>query len=1405
MSVCSIVGDTTSTDAVIATQPASTATSGKYRQQTIYQLRTNRGFTSGSKNQRPGQVAILLQFVIFLNNRFNLVSQESSIPESKTNYSRVKLKVFAKKIHSSNAENHNSHLGGTGGDLAAANISCNKQVEQDWYRTLYDNFPGIYFVLDALGRVFSINQFGETRLGYRSQELIYHSIFNIFYCQDQEKMQTEFAALTQAKNGKLAAGVAYWEGRLTCKDGRVIWVKATARALAGVDWKIEDNNGDRSIVNFQRPTVLLVCEEIKATAPLAASPNLRKNWRSPTLAIAKLAKIQLKERNNIEQFIREVTEAAISIVNCDRASIWLYDEDKTQLHCIDFYEENTKLHSVQIIVTAADCPAYFQALKSATTIATVAAEDDPRTQELANLYFADRGQTALLNVPIVLAGQMVGIISAERENCGGQWTEEEQELTKILADFVSSSLLASENAKSETIRREQQQNLLSKYYDRLEERVEKRTAELKKANTKLQQEIIRRKQAEAEMRREHQEQQIIFDSVPAMIWYKDRESRLLRINKAAAASRGLPANQLEGKSFYEIYPDEAEQYYLEDLEVMNSGVPKLGKIELLPTVSGQKCWVRIDRIPYRDETGQIAGAIVFAVDITDLIKVERELRRYRDRLTEKVEKRTAMYRQAMAALYSANTQLQQLINSSYTVGNGSNTAAQLLESEAYFEAVAIADRDTILSVNSDFAEMFGYNPEEMVGMSLLELLSPKSYKVAPQMISASTNTVCEAIFLKRDGTAFPADVRSKFVVCDGRLVQVKAVRNLTERKLIASELERSRSLLHATMEATTDGILAVSTAGELISFNEQLVLMWGIHEEVRNSMDRTVRLTFLTKHVRDPRAFLQKIKEIYSDAESEGCDILDFKDGRTFERYTQPIRVGQDIIGRVWRFRDITSREKVTAMLGDSQRRFRAIFDSSFQFVSLLKPDGTLLEANQTSLDFAGIKLRDVANRPFWEGPWWGSSEEVREQLQEAISRSAKGEFVRYEVEVQGAHETATVDFSLKPVEDETGKIVLLLPEGRDITQSKQAQVALRQQVERERLIAQIQSRIRSSLDIEDILNTTVAEVREFLATDRVIIFRFRPDWNGDVVVESVGEEWMPLMGMGVEDCCFANTYVGQYLKNRIRAVEDIHTSNFAECHINFLAGCQVKANLVVPIVQQGIENRNGNPTCQLPKLWGLLIAHHCSAPRQWQQFDMDLLSQLATQVAIAIEQSLLYQQLAAANQRLDGLANLDSLTQLANRRRFDEVINREWELSSSSEPLSLIMCDIDCFKLYNDNYGHQAGDACLQQVARAIGDSCTNAPAERLYLAARYGGEEFGVILPNTDIATAQAVAEGIRQRVKALAIPHVKSVVTDCVTLSMGVATISENQNSPKMLIETADKALYRAKSGGRDRVAS
>lgn len=142
---------------------------------------------------------------------------------------------------------------------------------------------------------------------------------------------------------------------------------------------------------------------------------------------------------------------------------------------------------------------------------------------------------------------------------------------------------------------------------------------------------------------------------------------------------------------------------------------------------------------------------------------------------------------------------------------------------------------------------------------------------------------------------------------------------------------------------------------------------------------------------------------------------------------------------------DINDSKLREIALRDRERRFRAIFNNSFQFTSLLQPDGTLIEANETALNFAGIKQVDVAFRPFWETPWWTISPEIQNQLKEAIAAASRGEFVRYEVDIRGAGDrVATIDFSIKPVFDETGKVVLLIPEGRDITERKKAEERLR-------------------------------------------------------------------------------------------------------------------------------------------------------------------------------------------------------------------------------------------------------------------------------------------------------------------------------------------------------------------------
>ncbi|WP_420475899.1 diguanylate cyclase [Noviherbaspirillum sp. ST9] len=176
-------------------------------------------------------------------------------------------------------------------------------------------------------------------------------------------------------------------------------------------------------------------------------------------------------------------------------------------------------------------------------------------------------------------------------------------------------------------------------------------------------------------------------------------------------------------------------------------------------------------------------------------------------------------------------------------------------------------------------------------------------------------------------------------------------------------------------------------------------------------------------------------------------------------------------------------------------------------------------------------------------------------------------------------------------------------------------------------------------------------------------------------------------------------------------------------------------------------------------------------------------------------------QRLAEANMTLQRLAELDGLTGIANRRRFDEILSAEWHRAQRHQrPLSLLLCDVDYFKLYNDTHGHLAGDECLREVAAILGKS-TRRPAD---LAARYGGEEFALILPETDADGAVAVAEACRGTVEARAIPN-QAAPTRIVTLSIGIASIVPAPGARQAdLIGGADKALYKAKHLGRNRSA-
>lgn len=235
---------------------------------------------------------------------------------------------------------------------------------------------------------------------------------------------------------------------------------------------------------------------------------------------------------------------------------------------------------------------------------------------------------------------------------------------------------------------------------------------------------------------------------------------------------------------------------------------------------------------------------------------------------------------------------------------------------------------------------------------------------------------------------------------------------------------------------------------------------------------------------------------------------------------------------------------------------------------------------------------------------------------------------------------------------------------------------------------------------------------------------------------------------------------------------------------------------------QSGFKSVFGVPIIANKQVLSILVFYKLSLEDRQDDL-VALIQAIVNQLASPLEKSNLYQKLEEANQELEFLAHRDGLTQVANRRVFDSVLEQEWlRMKREQKCLSLILCDVDYFKKYNDFYGHLLGDDCLIKIAAAL----TKAARRPGDLVARYGGEEFAIILPNTNPKGAGEVVHYVQKEIANLQIPHQASKVSSYVTLSLGVTSIIPTaQWSVKSLINAADQALYEAKQLGRNQFCS
>ncbi len=362
-------------------------------------------------------------------------------------------------------------------------------------------------------------------------------------------------------------------------------------------------------------------------------------------------------------------------------------------------------------------------------------------------------------------------------------------------------------------------------------------------------------------------------------------------------------------------------------------------------------------------------------------------------------------------------------------------------------------------------------------------------------------------------------------------------------------------------------------------------------------------------------------------------------------------------------------------------------------------------------------------------------------------------------------------------------------PDSEDsLDDMQQLQKQLQQQTDLRETI----QRIRRGLTVSDVYQTVIQELMNFFQADWIFLLE-----NAPCCWQSVASS---LHSMNAKHAHALNAYlelevVSTQLQQSLPIVLDDHSvSQFPAAHawLNQFPGVWLLGPIHLPHVHH---------LRMADKLWGLVAIGRKDRNHVWRPEQHTQAKILLDEIAIALHHSFLYDQLRQDNEDLKTLALTDSLTGLANRRQFDRYFDAEWNrLVRERQPLTLILCDIDYFKRYNDCYGHPTGDECLAQVSDLL-TSCIHRSAD---LVARYGGEEFAVVLPNTETDGGHRVARTIRAALKKAAIPHATSDVSGYVTLTMGIATvIPRPEMASQDLLQAADLALYHAKQQGRDRI--
>ncbi len=753
--------------------------------------------------------------------------------------------------------------------------------------------------------------------------------------------------------------------------------------------------------------------------------------------------------------------------------------------------------------------------------------------------------------------------------------------------------------------------------------------------------ISERKQLEQSLQASEAHFRAVFEQATVSIGLVGIDGYFLQANPYFCNLLGYTEAELKNLTYTEItHPDDRDlsMTYGEKLrsgEYANYAVEKryLRK-------DGQPLWISLSISPIMDEAGHLSHFMGIITDISDRKQLEQSLQESEARFR-------AVFEQAK-------------------LGIG------LVTLDGHF-----------FQVNAGFCQLVGYTEAELKTLTYQQLTHPDDLDIngayTQKMLAGElTSYTLEKRYVRKDGQIQWVNLMASSILDEQGNLQyfLGIATDINDRKQADEALRKSEERLRLALESARMGHWDWDFATNEVIWSASLEQIMGL---APGSFDRRIESVAAMMHPDDRQRVFDTVNRSVETGAPYDIEFRFIKPDGTVRWAAGRGNVVRDATGQAVRMMgvdtDITDRKEAEVRLQEREAEFRALAENT--------PDGILrcdrqlrylyinpVIARLNQLPAAAIlgKTPQELGWPDYLCRYWADAAEQ-------VFRTGQTCSLEYTLSLPTGD--LTLDARIVPEFDAGGTVASILVVARDITPLKQAQLTLLQQAERERILRRITQHIRQFLDLDQILSTTVQEVRQLLQVDRVLIYRFCPDWSGDIIAESVREPWLAILGTHIYDPCFQETLAEPYCRGKIGRIRDIEQAGFSPCHVEFLASFGIRANVTVPIVTQDA-------------LWGLLCVHDCGDPHDWQDWEVEIVQQITEQLAIAIQQSELHQQIqqwattleqqvaertAEIQRALDLEAMLQRITERV-RNSLDENQILETVVQELGQVLDLECCD---------------------------------------------------------------------------------------------------------------------------------